>query len=97
MKEYIFYTMEGLALAPDGESIENGQLLGCAYGTDKHDAIKNLLKENAWIKERGFNPCEAICRELAPTSSAEDKMSFLTDLLDESQFIEYKNWLKSIE
>ena len=77
--------------------LENCQLLGRAYGKDKHDALSNLLKEKPWIKERGFEPCETICKELVSTSNAEAKLSFLTNLLDERQLAEYTNWLKTIE
>lgn len=97
MKKYIFYTTEGFTQAPDGEDIENCQLLGCAYGQDKQEAMDNLLKENQWIKERGFEPRKAICAELATTHNAEDKLSFITGLLDERQLEEYSNWLKAIE
>ena len=97
MTEYIFYTTEGFTQAPDGNDIENCQLLGRAYGKDKHDALSNLLKEIPWIKERGFEPCETICKELVSTSNAEAKLSFLTNLLDERQLAEYTNWLKTIE
>ena len=97
MTEYIFYTTEGFTQAPDGNDIENCQLLGRAYGKDKHDALSNLLKENPWIKERGFEPCETICKELVSTSNAEAKLSFLTNLLDERQLAEYTNCLKTIE
>ena len=97
MTEYIFYTTEGFTQAPDGNDIENCQLLGRAYGKGKHDALSNLLKEKPWIKERGFKPCEIICKELVPTSNAEAKLSFLTNLLDERQLAEYTNWLKTIE
>lgn len=69
MKKYIFYTTEGFTQAPDGEDIENCQLLGCAYGQDKQEAMDNLLKENPWIKERGFEPRKAICAELATTQT----------------------------
>ena len=51
--------------APDGEDIENCQLLGHAYGKDEHDALLNLLKENPWIEQRGLSPNEAIGKELA--------------------------------
>ncbi len=71
MTEYIFYTTEGFMQAPDGEDIENCQLLGRAYGKDKHDALSNLLKEKPWIKERGFEPCEIICKELVSTSNTQ--------------------------
>ena len=67
MEKYIFYTTEGFTQAPDGEDIENCQLLGCAYGQDKQEAMDNLLTENPWIKERGFEPRKAICAELATT------------------------------
>lgn len=97
MKKYIFYTTEGFTQAPDGEDIENCQLLGCTYGQDKQEAMDNLLTENPWIKERGFEPRKAICAELATTHNAEDKLSFITGLLDERQLEEYSNWLKAIE
>ena len=69
MKKYIFYTTEGFTQAPDGEDIENCQLLGCAYGQDKQEAMDNLLTENPWIKVRGFEPRKAICAELATTQT----------------------------
>lgn len=65
MAEFIFYTNEGFMQAPDGEDIDNCQLLGRACGNDKYDALQNLLKENPWIEQRGFNPYEAIGKELA--------------------------------
>ena len=46
MAEYIFYTIEGFTQAPDGEDIENCQLLGTVYGNDGRDALDNLLKDN---------------------------------------------------
>ena len=96
MEKYIFYTTEGFTQAPDGEDIENCQLLGCAYGQDKQEAMDNLLTENPWIKERGFEPRKAICAKLATTHNAEDKLSFITGLLEERQLEEYSNWLKAI-
>lgn len=65
MKEYIFYTAEGFTQAPDGEDIENCQLLGRVYGNDMHDALQNLLNKHPWIEQRGFDPYEAIGKELA--------------------------------
>ena len=97
MDKYIFYTTEGFTQAPDGEDIENCQLLGCTYGQDKQEAMDNLLTENPWIKERGFEPRKAICAKLATTHNVEDKLSFITGLLDERQLEEYSNWLKAIE
>ena len=64
MPEYIFYTSEGYTQAPDGEDIENCQLLGRAYGKDKSEALNNLLKDNPWIVERGYNPHETIIKKI---------------------------------
>lgn len=97
MIEYIFYTADGFAQAPDGEDIDNCQVLGCACGIDEHDALSSLLKENPWIKDRGFEPSGAFCKEIASTAKAELKLSFLTSLLDKRQLEEYNNWLKTIE
>lgn len=97
MIEYIFYTTEGFTQAPDGENIDNCQVLGCAYGQDKNDALNNLLRENPWIKDRGFEPGGAISKEIASTAKAELKLSFLTSLLDKRQLEEYLNWIKTIE
>ena len=69
MAEYIFYTTEGYTQAPDGEDIENCQLLGRACGKDKSEALDNLLKDNPWIVERGYNPHEAISKELDASAS----------------------------
>lgn len=97
MAKFIFYTKEGFTQAPDGNDIENCQLLGLAYGNDKHEALKNLINENRWIIERKYNIGDAICKELSSTSSSEAKLSFLTNLLDEHQLKKYINWLKSNE
>jgi len=95
MKEYIFYTTEGFTHAPDGDDIENCQLLGKAFGNDKNEALKNLQKENPWIKDRCFNLNKAVGKELATTSNAETKLTFLMNLLNEHQLEEYMKWLKS--
>lgn len=65
MKEYIIYTTEGFTQDPNGNDIENCQVLGIAKGNDKVEAKDNLLKENPWIIEAGFIPAEFIIRQLA--------------------------------
>ena len=66
MNEYIVYTTEGYAIAPNEDvEVENCQLLGCAYGHDVKEAVRNLLDENPWILEAGFNKSEFIIRQLA--------------------------------
>lgn len=65
MNEYIFYTTEGYTIAPTEDyEVENCQVLGCAFGINKNEAKDNLLKENPWIVEAGFNESEFIVRQL---------------------------------
>jgi len=70
MKHYIFLTTEGWTFAPcdanePEPSVENCQMLGRAKGKDEQDALQNLLKENPWIVEAGFDPYEIFGYELA--------------------------------
>lgn len=96
MTEYIFYTPEGVTQTPNGEDIQNCQILGSAFGKNKHQALKNLLIDSPWIKDMGFDPYKAIGKELTTTSNAEAKLAFLTNILDKRQLEEYKNWLNMI-
>ncbi len=55
MNEYIFYTTEGQTYAPnDSIEVENCQVLGTANGSNESEAQENLLNENPWITEAGF-------------------------------------------
>ena len=66
MNEYIFYTQEGYTIAPnENVEVENCQLLGIALGKDEREARNNLLMENLWITEAGFNPAKFLYRQLA--------------------------------
>lgn len=64
MKKFIFVTPEGNTESPNGKEIENLQVIGFAKGKDEIEAIKNLLKENEWIWDSGFNVAEFIGYEL---------------------------------
>ena len=65
MNEYIFYTPEGHTIAPnENVVVENCQVLGTAKGKDKDEAQENLLKENPWITEAGFNSSEFFYRQI---------------------------------
>ena len=59
--------------------------------------LNNLLEDNPWIKDRSFEPCEVFCKELAATTHAENKLSFIIGILDKRQLEVYSNWLKTIE
>ena len=70
MNQYIFLTAEGATYAPwntntdEAPEVENAQMLGIASGENQQEAQKNLLKENPWIVEAGFNPDEIFGHEL---------------------------------
>ncbi len=65
-KNYIFFTAEGETIAPNGESIENLQILGFEEGQNFNEALKKLLKENSWIQEKGFDLSEIKYEIVAP-------------------------------
>ena len=64
MTDFIFYTTEGFTQAPNGNDIENCQMLGIAKGKDKVEAKDNLIKEYPWIIEADFNSSEFIVKQL---------------------------------
>lgn len=69
MNEYIIYTTEGYTIAPnENVEVENCQVLGCVCGNNAAEAEDNLLKENPWIAEAGFNRSEFIVRQLLSDS-----------------------------
>lgn len=64
-RSYIFYTAEGATVAPDNEiPIENCQMLGISKGINHINARGNLLRDNQWILDVGFNPDEIMARRL---------------------------------
>lgn len=97
MAEYIFYTTEGFTQDPKGDDVENCQLIGRAFGNNENEAKNNLLKENPWIDEHGFNKEMLIGKELAPCENADKQLSFLIELLGNKQLNEYTAWLKSFK
>lgn len=73
MTEYIFYTFEGECTAPNDAPIANCQLMGRAFGNNREEALKELLKENAWIEEYGYDPSVFVIRRLMPIGE-DDKL-----------------------
>ena len=66
MKKYIFITTEGSTLAPNGNEIENMQVIGIVEDvSDENEAYKKLLMENDWIIDSEFNVAEFICYEIS--------------------------------
>lgn len=64
MNEYIFYTTEGFTQDPNGNDVENCQLLGRSFGINSDDALHNLLTNNEWIAEHGFDTKKFICKRI---------------------------------
>ena len=64
MSEYIFYTTECFTQAPNGNDVENCQVLGRAFGKNIKEARCNLLKENPWIEEAGFDMEDLLVKQL---------------------------------
>lgn len=69
MKTFIFYSTEGHTESPNGNTVDNCQMLGEACGNSAKEALDNLLKDNPWITECGFRLNEGviIACELADT------------------------------
>ena len=64
MKQYVFYTFEGITQSPTGNELENIQLLGFSSGKTEKDAKAKLLSESKWIIESGFNERKIKSRQL---------------------------------
>lgn len=65
MKKYIFISPEGATLSPNGNEIENMQVIGIVENVINEDeALKKLLLENEWIIDAEFNIAEFICYEI---------------------------------
>ncbi|GGD24405.1 hypothetical protein [Flavobacterium orientale] len=65
MSTYIFLSPEGATLSPNGQEVENLQVIGIVEGvTSKDEALKQLLVENEWIFDAEFNVAEFICYEV---------------------------------
>jgi hypothetical protein len=59
VKKFIFVTNEGETIAPNGNEIENMQVIGIVENAENEDeALKKLLQENAWIFDAEFNVAE---------------------------------------
>jgi hypothetical protein len=65
MKKFLFITSEGNTFSPNGQEIENMQVIGLVENVLNEDqALKKLLIENDWIFSSEFNVAEFICYEI---------------------------------
>ena len=66
MKRYIFITPEGTTFSPNGDEVENMQVIGTVENVEnENEALKKLLIENEWIIDAEFNVAEFICYEIS--------------------------------
>lgn len=73
MNEYIFYANEGYTIAPnENVEVDNCQLLGRIDGSNTEDALKNLLNENSWISEAGFDPSVFFVKQILTEEQRSD-------------------------
>ena len=79
MNEYIIFTTEGHTIAPNENiEVENCQMLGRVRGNNPKEAKDNLLKENPWITEAGFDSSEFIVEQLL----SDDEREAIKEVLD---------------
>lgn len=65
MKKFIFITLEGETVAPNGSDVENMQVIGIVDNAETEDeALKKLLQENSWIFDAEFNVAKFIAYEI---------------------------------
>lgn len=73
MNEYIFYTTEGNTEAPNADyEIDNCQMLGRSQGNTVQEAQTNLLHDNLWIIEAGFDTHKFIAKQLLNKEQRKD-------------------------
>lgn len=63
-RNFIFYTPQGYCSAPNSEEVDNFQVLGFAEGRTKDDALAELLQENRWISQMGYDLDEITFKEI---------------------------------
>ena len=91
MAEFIIYTTEGFTQDPNGNDIENCQVLGITQGKDEGEAKDNLLKNNPWIAEAGFSRSKFIVRQLL-TNDEHTAIKEVLDYLWEDEERHFEEW-----
>lgn len=86
MNEYIFYTAEGYTITPNEDyDVENCQVIGRTFGKTSDEAMKNLLKENKWIENSGFNQKEFYIKQILTEEQRNDIKLLIDYLLNEKE------------
>lgn len=91
MSEYIFYTTEGFTQGPNGNDVENCQVLGRVFGRNEDEARCNLLKENPWVEEVGFDTTAVIVKQLLTEEQKAD-IKAVVDYLWKDEHKHFQEW-----
>lgn len=76
MNEYIFYTTEGITLAPDEDiDVDNCQILGFVEAKDCAKAKKLLLENNPWIIEAVFSTSDIMVKQVLTNKQINKKVT----------------------
>lgn len=79
MKEYIFFTTEGSTEAPnEAIVVDNCQVIGRANGNNEKEALRNLINDNAWILEAGFDTSKFIVEQIITDDFRQKMASFMS-------------------
>lgn len=71
MNRYVFYTFEGFTESPTNKECENIQILGFENGKNQSEAKNNLIKENKWIEQKGFDITKILSKQLLTDENRE--------------------------
>ncbi len=55
---YIILSTDGATYSPDGDYVDNCQMLGIAGGTTREEAVESLFHDQPELKRMGFSPEE---------------------------------------
>lgn len=73
MNEYIFYTAEGISLAPNQNvEIDNCQVLGFVEAKNLSEAKNLLLQDNPWITKADFSMSKIMVKQVLTMKQKED-------------------------
>lgn len=64
LRKFVFVVDGGETIAPNGEEVDNFQVLGFVEGKDIESAKQTLLEENEWILQKGFSMAEIRAYEI---------------------------------
>lgn len=92
MNEYMFYTAEGFSQSPNETDCENLQILGFEKAESPEIAKEQLLENNDWILQYGFNTDKILSKKIL-TAEAEASIKTVVDYLWKDEERHYEECL----